>query len=151
MENTKFRAWDRKLKVMFPVHKLEWNKIDNELTFLSGVDIHDKDSDWSGDVAYGGHASKMTGTPAQMRFELMQYIGRRDRNGQEICMGDVVEFIDTYHEDIPVKTGVVRFANASYYVDCGHSDHYRWIDYDCLIIGNIYNNPELLQGEVGEA
>jgi uncharacterized phage protein (TIGR01671 family) len=146
MRDIKFRAWDRKAKAMFPVHMMGFSKITDKLEFISGVDIHDKDSDHSGDVSYGGYINKMTGSPLQRRYELMQYTGLKDRNGKEIYEGDIVQFRDIDVTDLPIRLGFVSFANASHYIECHYSNHYRWIDYETEVIGNIYEHPHLLEG-----
>ncbi|MFW5436582.1 YopX family protein [Paenibacillus apiarius] len=137
----KFRAWDAKQKAMFPIHKMEFHKIDNELVHLSGVDIHHKDSDFHGDVYYGGPANKMTGTPPVKRFVIMQYIGLKDRNGKEICEGDICNYGDFI--------GVVRYGDGCFKITDGQHSAY-FISSDCneiAVIGNIYEHPHLLKGD----
>ena len=75
-----------------------------------------------------------------------QYTGLTDKNGRKIFEGDVVKGIDEYMS-IPVF-GKVGFGDGSFYaVDKYGLSHYRWADYyDMKVIGNIYDNPELLEG-----
>ncbi len=152
----KFRAWDRKRGVMFPVHSMNFGKIDNELKYISGVDIHDKDSRFDGDVFYGGSIDKMTGTPLQPRFELMQFTGLRDSKrtekypeGQEIYEGDVVR--GRWLNEGEDLLGVVVFHDAGFIVKrINGPDKDKW---DLLhtsvdgykVIGNIHDNPDLLE------
>ena len=77
-----------------------------------------------------------------------QYTGLSDRNGKEIYEGDEVRFDDTYTTDNPIQEGIVGFGNASFYIDSGYTKHYRWIDYECEVIGNRWDNPDLLEGEI---
>lgn len=165
MRAIKFRAWDAKAKKMFPVHKLEWNKISNELTHLSGVDIHDKDSDYEGDVYYGGYPAKKTGKPGEpqvQRYTLMQYTGMKDKNGTEIYEGDiltaenypfqddgqynyhgVIEWIDEYGSYYMTK----RLANKNKRgISDGISESIEEGLEEFEVIGNIYGNPDLLNG-----
>lgn len=154
MREIKFRAYDRKAKAMFPVHNLAFNKISNELTFISGVDINHKDSDFSGDVAYGGTASKKTGTPPIDRFVLMQYTGLSDRKGVEIYEGDIVK---NHRNDFADEIILCRWQEP---VDDGHWTLEKpgfkferingagttiWVAHKHFeVIGNIYETPELL-------
>lgn len=65
-----------------------------------------------------------------------QYTGLKDKNGREIYDGDVIERIYRYE---------VRFKNGSFYgYNPKGSLSAREIAADMLIIGNIYENPELL-------
>lgn len=141
MRKIKFRAWDRKLKAMFPIHRMDFGKIDDQLSFVHGVDIHDKNSDSLGDVSYGGSVCKMTGNPLQPRFELMQYTGLSDKNGKEIYEGD----IDGCDPNEPMY---VAFEKGSYGLKFKDKPDYfdSCINWDCtLIIGNIHQNPQLLK------
>ena len=79
---------------------------------------------------------------------IMQYTGLKDKNGKEIYEGDVLQ----YKEGINY---MVKYSNnkGRYYVQVKN----KWNDYKanfrksitwaserCVIIGNIYENPELL-------
>ena len=78
---------------------------------------------------------------------LMQYIGLKDKNGKEIFEGDIVKTnIDL--------TGIVRFDIGYYFewitnnlVSMWNKDMKVWVEWGLEIIGNIYENPELLEVE----
>ena len=71
--------------------------------------------------------------------ELMQYTGLEDKNGVEICARDIVK----------VKSGMIAeviFANYQWLL-CwigGYAEFYPF-GQECEIIGNAYENPELLE------
>lgn len=85
---------------------------------------------------------------------LMQYTGLKDRNGKEIYEGDVVS---------NGLDGVVEyFSDLTWDGGCLHPGFYcqEWFEFnepcelayphnfdDCEVIGNIYENPELLEVE----
>lgn len=79
---------------------------------------------------------------------LMQYAGEKDKNGVEIYEGDVVSF-KSAHSDYNYKTigEVVWYrGEAAFLVECDgeifkHFDEIREIE----VLGNVYENPELLQ------
>lgn len=86
------------------------------------------------------------------RFELMQYIGLKDKNGTEIFEGDLIKIYSYYYdEDIVFK--IVYSENEAQFEIIGDNlcitfdDVY---DYECEVIGNVYENPELLEGEKNE-
>lgn len=76
-----------------------------------------------------------------------QYIELKDKNGKEIYEGDIVKFNNSFG----VLTGMIR-----YYANCKpiiKSNNKRSVDIaecneeDLKVIGNIYENAELLEGE----
>lgn len=70
-------------------------------------------------------------------YELMQYIGLKDRNGQEIYKGDVLEY--TFNEETNRDMIVYSGNMFTYKHAC------RWSLFQDEIIGNVYENPELLE------
>jgi uncharacterized phage protein (TIGR01671 family) len=72
-----------------------------------------------------------------------QYTGLHDKNGREIFEGDIVKCIN-YHGEV---IGHIDYEGSLYYLACssGYSDEYLFNCKDFEVIGNIYDNPELLK------
>lgn len=141
MREIKFRAWDKKKKKR--VH------ITQRVSLIRGLLMPDKD------------------------VELMQYTGLKDKNGKEIYEGDILKIVEENESDhgfyIDVDTLVVvkwmdcgfRLIEPKYYhneklgfceicaaINDGgylYSENHE-IDIGCFseVIGNIYENPNLL-------
>lgn len=89
-----------------------------------------------------------------MDCELMQYTGLQDKNGKEIYEGDILLCHEYDSSDIggkiiqTFKNAVVGFENGSfyYYPKGNMKQHHQLLMYAYMpeIIGNIYQNPELL-------
>ena len=89
-----------------------------------------------------------------------QYTGLTDRNGKRIFEGDIVRLTDEHNEI--EWTAVVVFGNPNGEYNWGwqlkaigefdgNKDILLWVDMEesgayCEVIGNIYDNPELMEG-----
>ena len=89
-----------------------------------------------------------------------QYTGLTDKNGRKIFEGDIVRLTDEHNE--MEWTAVVVFGNPNGDYNWGwqlnaieefdgNKDILLWVDMEesgayCEIIGNIYDNPELMKG-----
>ena len=124
MREYKFRVWDTENKEMLKVQELDFE-----------------------DTFYGGRLSIRTDQYNDY-FDiedmiLMQYTGLKDRNGKEIYEGYIVYIMP---ED---ERGIIRWDNetARYVVihDNIISDFDNWYGKDLEVIGNEFDNPELLE------
>lgn len=76
---------------------------------------------------------------------LMQSTGLKDKNGKEIFEGDIVKMAkDIYYE--PTYYEVVRHRGGAYRLESKQHGCELWLRHtDCEVVGNIYENPELLE------
>lgn len=76
---------------------------------------------------------------------LMQSTGLKDKNGQEIFEGDIVKMSkDVYSE--PTYYEVVRHRGGAYCLESKQHGCELWLRHtDCEVVGNIYENRELLE------
>ena len=136
----KFRVWDKNNKKM-----LGWKELD--LTKELGED----------EITI----FEPTGQFAQPMYfyETMQSTGLKDIVGNEIYEGDIVKFLIEDDEPKIVKdkiyVGVVVYKEGTFDIKSSENTYLGIIpqmymsDIDCVfrILGNIYENPELLEGE----
>lgn len=129
----KFRVWVNKIKAIFePDDIIDINYEEKEIFtqdiyFVDGLPdsrvLHRYDFD---------------------EIEPMQSTGLKDKNGKEIFEGDVVKMAkDVYSE--PTYYEVVRHRGGAYRLDSKQHGCELWIRHaDCVVVGNIYENKELL-------
>lgn len=74
-----------------------------------------------------------------VNFKLMQFTGLRDKNGKEIYEGDIVK---PYKERRNYSQIVYEF---NQFRIKGKNIYWNWFLEEIEVIGNIYENPELLK------
>lgn len=124
----KYRAWDNWRKRMSVVDRIY---IDTE-----GVRLYDDFGEYWRDFR---------------DVKLMQSTGLFDEKGEEIFEGDIVQFEDCYEvsDFLYINTGIIEWCQGGFHVTNRDSvlmeDLLDGDSLDVTIIGNIYENPELLE------
>lgn len=116
MRDIKFRAWLKDDKRMVEVRSIDFHEEGNIIT-VNYNDIF-------------GFALN------ENEIELMQYTGLKDKNGKEIYEGDIVTYQKFGLNEYMVVKYLSRFAVFNI-CDLDKQDY--------EVIGNVYQNPELLE------
>ena len=128
MREIKFRAWHKKEKMIYEV--LEINIFSQEVILTYTENFETDRWEYLKDI------------------ELMQFTGLKDKNGKEIYEGDIIRVIgDPERYEIFWNE---RFATFELKYT-GNSLGYTINSYEKVeVIGNIYENPELLNEQKGD-
>ena len=126
----RFRAWDKDFKTMYEADDIvyidfEEKQICVKTLFFERTNCYDFND-----------------------IVLMHSTGFTDKNGKEICEGDVVKMAKNVYSE-PTYYEVVRHRGGAYRLESKQYGCELWLRHtDCEIAGNIYENPELV--EVGQ-
>lgn len=122
----RYRAWHKTWEEMGEVKRIRFNDEGNITTvFVVG---------------------KTLGSNAYLKdVKLMQSTGLFDKNDKEIFEGDIVKMSkDVYSE--PTYYEVVRHRGGAYRLESKQHGCELWLRHtDCEVVGNLYENPELLE------
>ena len=122
MRDIKFRVWDNERNAMFNSKSVDIDFFEGKIEITSDTIRYDE--------VY---------TDEIKDFELMQYVGCKDKNNKEIYEGDIVKTKE--------HIGQVIYSKGMFFIDV-KGDFYLPI-YNVSefmeVIGNIYENPELLE------
>lgn len=119
----KFRAWDKEEKIMISADSLAFEEYAPISLLFADAKYH---------------------------FEIMQYTGLYDKNGKEICEGDIIK-ISNYGFGLRTIYSQVQFNDGCFDVVVNRFRDYLKcyvVNHTAEVIGNIYENPELLESEV---
>lgn len=123
MRDIKFRAWVKdNMEIIYYDKLMFFNGSDEAIAF------HKLETGYIDDYE------------VKTDFKLMQYTGLKDKNGEEIYEGDIVKDVnDEYYE--------IKFDDGCFIVihDGNVIEPLSEVAQDIEIIGNIYENPELLE------
>lgn len=127
----KFRAWDKRKNVMRDVAVLHFTK-NGKTNFIE----------------YWINPTELKSYHVR-NIDLMQSTGLKDKNGVEIFEGDLVEHDDNLNGDWETFEACEVVYDKDYAQFCFKWDAGNFLtDYRNLnVIGNIYENPELLEEE----
>lgn len=116
MREIKFRAWNYNKKKMV----------------IDGLTM-DYSNEYGFDNLYDKEGNQIE------EYRIMQYTGLKDKNGKEIYEGDIVLWTNKNH-DRTLKTEV-EFRGGTFFIGPLETTE----DDEPEVIGNIYENPELLK------
>lgn len=126
MREHKYRAWDKKQK--------KW----------LGPNLHMSVTDgclwWQ-----FGYGCEILSVEERENIELVEDTGLKDENGKEIYEGDILRIFDRNYEVKIIET------DSKMYIEYGYPDEHNGpCNFWSEIIGNIYENPELMEVEEKE-
>lgn len=141
MREIKFRAWDKEekkfLEPCFESEEDRYNKGKAIIRWNSSGKI------W---ITLSGYRDE-DNNPYQIDAEIMQYTGLKDKNGKEIYEDDIVKSSIGAIQKVYYNNKFAAFLCKDIYRPNGELSETWIIEVDDEVIGNIYQNPDLLESE----
>jgi len=133
MNDVKYRAWDYKEKRMVKVLAIDWEH---------------QTINYEADINHEGMKGfeRCYHQPLE-NFELLQFTGVRDKNGQEIYEGDILKNSFGSLYEVKWVPSMMSFMCSPLKVVY---DVRRIDNLDTEVVGNIFENTELLGGDENE-
>lgn len=128
MREIRFRAWDKKYKIMVDIDGCDLYLADGKI-----FEVEERSANYS---------VFMYKKDVTDNYELMQYTGINDKDGKEIYEGDIVK--DEYSRWFIVFW---RDTDAGYWIRKYNEEEVfpLHLGIRIIVIGNEYENPELLE------
>jgi uncharacterized phage protein (TIGR01671 family) len=131
MREIKFKLWNPHGKSMI-------EDVENVYDCLKQQHVHDKTQPSRGFTPAYDHVSE--------GFVWLQFTGVKDKKGRDIYEGDIVKYsLDNPDGDSQTFIEEVIFHGSCFVVD-GYTPLDVTIDWEVEVIGNVHENPELIQG-----
>lgn len=128
----KVKAWDEELKLMY-----------------DGDEIESRD-DLQAYLSYGELVIFRITNGEYTQLTNLQCTGLPDKNGKVIYDGDILQVPDLY--ETPENTSTTYHTDVIDFEEYGWRlggsqlcEDYQYISYECEVVGNIYENPELIE------
>ena len=132
MREIKFRAWDNKEK-----------KMNYDVGIYTGYN--------ECIVVEWADGKEYFELENQSELEIMQCTGLKDKNNKEIYEGDIVKLKVNFGLGDTYINVLVVFENGGFKYKIGDlSEYIGSREFDVEVIGNKFENPELLKGEINE-
>lgn len=131
MREIKFRAWDKTRR------RFRFGDLDNLKLGLSGGMF------WE----FGNQPLEIVQKKEQANYVLMQFTGLKDKNGKEIYEGDIIQKVNEpkTKREIFFESGGFCTRDVCIHVICMGEQTLS----EDVVIGNLYENPELLDPKEG--
>ena len=157
MREIKFRVWSKVGKVFTDTKDIRWGYHYDKTGNASSGESGELLMDFNGGLRIATYPCGNGDNSADSVFStisnnddfvIQQFAGLKDKNGKEVYDGDIVEYVCMFHErEKETHTGEVYYENGVFMFD--RKNEFCTLDSNFFyksikIIGNIFENPELL-------